>query len=250
MAGKLSEKAKMRRIVLKALANFGTVMRYYPKMIYMSKHLEKYSIEERYNYSMRVIDAVLEKWKVKINAFGTENIPDTEGLFVCANHQEKFDAVAIWASFPRQVAIVAADEACHKPIARELTRLVESQLMVKGDMKSLFDATMNITERLKAGINYMIFPEGRYTDNPAELVSFMPGCFKSPQKSEKPIQPVAIVDSYRMFDGVSKPPYNIDVHYLEPIMPEVFAGMKTKEIAELVRERIQTALDTYQTVEA
>lgn len=247
MSKKVSEKQKMRHIVYMALKNFGTVVKLYPKMIHMSKHLEKYSVEERYEYGMQVIDTVLKKWSITINAIGMENIPESDGLYICANHQDKFDVLAMWASFPRQLSIVAADEACHKPLVRELVRMIESKLLVKGDMRSMLQITLEIAERLKAGINYLIYPEGRYEDSVTELLPFMSGCFKSPQKAESPILPVAIIDSYRVFDGVSKPPYVIDVHYLEPIMPETFAGMKTKEIAELVKSRIQEAVDTFQT---
>lgn len=249
MSRKVNEKQKMRHIVYMALKNIGTVVRLYPKMIRMSKHLERYSVEERYEYGMKVIDAVLEKWSIKINAIGLENIPETDGIYICANHQDKFDVLAMWASFPRQLSIVAADEACHKPLVRELVRMIESKLLVKGDMRSMLQITLDIAERLKAGINYLIFPEGRYEEKVTELMPFMAGCFKSPQKAESPILPVAIIDSCRIFDGISKPPYNIEVHYLEPIMPEAFAGMKTKEISEMVKSRIQEAVDTFQTPE-
>ena len=35
-----------------------------------------------------------------------ENIPEKDGLYICSNHQEKFDPLAIWLSFPRQLEII------------------------------------------------------------------------------------------------------------------------------------------------
>lgn len=69
------------------------------------------------------------------------------------------------------------------------------------------------------------------------------GCFKIALKSKAPIVPVALVDSYRVFNSYHLGPVTTQVHYLEPIFYEQYGKMRTAEIAALVKQKIQEKLD-------
>ena len=58
-----------------------------------------------------------------------------------------------------------------------------------------------------------------------------------------PIVPVAMVDCFLPFDVDSIRKVTVEVHYLKPIYPEEYKDMKTVEIAKIVQERIQAAID-------
>ena len=92
----------------------------------------------------------------------------------------------------------------------------------------------------------MIFPEGGYEEEDGVLGEFHAGSFKSPQRAHCTILPVAIIDSFRIFDKGFKTTLPIQIHYLKPILPEEYEGMSTTEIAELVKKRIQEHLNIYQ----
>ena len=92
----------------------------------------------------------------------------------------------------------------------------------------------------------MIFPEGGYEENCPELSEFHPGSFKSAQRAHCPILPVALINSYRIFDKGYKTTLPIQVRYLKPIQPFEYDGMNTTQIAELVKARIQEELSKYQ----
>ena len=53
-----------------------------------------------------------------------------------------------------------------------------------------------------------------------------------------PIVPVAMLNSYQAFDTNSIRPVTVEVHFLKPIPYEEYQGMKSKEIAALVRGQI------------
>ena len=55
--------------------------------------------------------------------------------------------------------------------------------------------------------------------------------------------PVALVDSYKPFGLNSLRKVRTQVHFLAPIYYEEYAGMKTSEIAELVKSRIASVMD-------
>ena len=92
----------------------------------------------------------------------------------------------------------------------------------------------------------MIFPEGGYEEVDVKLEDFHAGSFKSAQRAHCTILPVAVIDSYKIFDNGFKTTNPIQVHYLKPINPEEYDGMTTQEIAALVKGRIQAHLDIYQ----
>ena len=234
-------------ILFKAItSNFIKIVVYYPKMVYMAFHREKYTEDQMYDYCLKMITFAIEESRLRVESYGLENIPEKDGFYICSNHQEKFDPLAIWYTFPRHVGVILDDAVTHRPFIREVCRLIKSKRLHKRNTHSVVKAYTEITKDLKAGENYMVFPEGGYEQEPGKLGEFMPGSFKSPQRAHCPILPVAIVDSYKIFDRGFHTTAPIQVHYLKPISPDEYDGMSTCEIAELVKARIQAHLDIYQ----
>lgn len=240
-------KKRSASILFKAISrNFFKIVVYYPKMVYMAFHQHKYTVDEMYAYCLKMIKFAVDTAGLRVEAFGLENIPEKDGFYICSNHQEKFDPLAIWYSFPRQVGVILDDVAVHRPFIREVCRLIRSKKLLKKSTHSVVKAYSEITSELKQGINYMVFPEGGYEEEQGKLSEFMAGSFKSPQRAHCTILPVAIIDSFRIFDRGFKTTKPIQVHYLKPIEPHEYDGMSTSEIAALVKSRIQVHLDKYQ----
>lgn len=234
-------------ILFKSISkNFINIVKCYPNMIHVANHPEKYSSDEQYETGLKLIKLLIDTCNVKVEPHGLENIPSKDGFFLCANHQEKFDPLAIWYSFPRKIGVILDDKATHRPFIREICMLIKSQKLMRKDVRSTIDSIRSITTDLKSGINYMIFPEGGYETEERQLGEFKAGSFKSPIRARCPILPVCIIDSYCIFDNGFKTTKPIQIHYLKPIMPEEFEGMSTHELAELVKSRIKEVHDVYQ----
>ena len=234
-------------ILVKSLwHNRHNIEKYYPRLIRMAWHTERYTYKERYDFAMEIIDVLLKTLNIEIETFGMENIPQEEGIFLCSNHQEKFDPLVIWKTFPQQIGVIVNDKACHRPFIGEFVKIIKSHKLIERSMRTAIRTISALTKELQSKVNYMIFPEGRYEDDFDELLPFKSGCFKSPLRAKVPVLPVAITDSYKIFEKNHKGSYKINIHYLKPIFPEEFSGMKTIELAELVRSRIQSAVREYQ----
>ncbi|MBQ8211075.1 MAG: 1-acyl-sn-glycerol-3-phosphate acyltransferase, partial [Treponema sp.] len=145
------------------------ILKYYPKMIYMANHPEKYTEDERYEYTLKLINFLLKACDVKTSVYGEENIPAEDGFLVCSNHQEKFDPLVIWKVFPRRIGVVVNDTACHRPFIREVCLLIRSLKLFQNDMHSMVDVITRLTAELTNKRNYMIFPEGWYEEDPFTL---------------------------------------------------------------------------------
>ena len=56
---------------------------------------------------------------------------------------------------------------------------------------------------------------------------------------------MAVIDSYKAFDTSSIKKLTVQIHYLKPLYYEDYKGMKTTEIAALVKERIEEIMREY-----
>jgi 1-acyl-sn-glycerol-3-phosphate acyltransferase len=72
---------------------------------------------------------------------------------------------------------------------------------------------------------------------------FHAGSFRAALKAKCPVVPMAFINSFRVLDSKGSAPVTVQLHYLEPIPYEVYGSMKTGELAELVKSRIQEVID-------
>jgi len=159
-----------------------------------------------------------------------------------SNHQGKYDMLGIVSTHDRPCAIVIDKKTTKQIMPRLYTRLVKGQKLDKKDPKQQVRAIHQVIKEIKEGRRYLIFPEGGYSDNKNNLLEFHPGSFKIPLKTKCPIIPVAIYDSYKPFTINSIRRVTTQVHYLEPIFYEQYAGMSTREISALVYDRINNKI--------
>ena len=95
---------------------------------------------------------------------------------------------------------------------------------------------------MKTGKRFILFPEGGYDHNGNHLQAFKPGAFKAAIWARMPIVPVAVVDSYKLFDFNSLKKVTTQVHFLKPLYYEDYKNLNTKEIAERVKQSITKAI--------
>ena len=82
-------------------------------------------------------------------------------------------------------------------------------------------------------------PNGNYVD------PFKPGSFKSAMKAKAPIVPVALIDSWKVFDLWSLRRVHTKVVYLEPLYYEEYKEMSSVEVCQLVYKRICKTIEEY-----
>jgi len=55
--------------------------------------------------------------------------------------------------------------------------------------------------------------------------------------------PMALVDCFKVLDQKGSAPVTVQLHYLKPIEYEEYKDLKSVEVADLVKQRIQAAID-------
>lgn len=215
-----------------------------PKMRRMAEHSERYTEEERYQLARHVIRLMKLSGKIHTRAFGMENLPKEGGYIMYPNHQGKYDALGIMYTHKLPCSVVIDKAKSQSFLVKEFIDLIHGKRLEKDNVRQSLTIINEVAKEVTSGGRYILFPEGGYEYNCKNTVTeFKAGSFKSAIKAKAPIVPVALIDSYKVFDGFNLKPVVTQVHYLKPILYQEYRNMKTKEIASMVQGRILQVID-------
>lgn len=213
------------------------------KLCYHASHVDKYTEEEHYKMLRYITYRANKGGNVIIDVHGQENIPKENGFIFFPNHQGMYDVLAIIDACPKPFSVVAKKEVANVPFLKQVFACMKAYMLDREDVRQAMEVIVNVTKEVKKGRNYLIFAEGTRSKKGNQIQDFKGGSFKSATKARCPIVPVALIDSFKPFDTNSITPVTVQVHFLEPLLYEEYKDMKTNEIAETVKERIQNKIN-------
>ena len=232
----------MKRIIWMVLMNLWYVPYGIVRLLRMSSHPERYSVEERYALIRQVDNRAIKGGRIIIDGHGLQNIPEKDGFILYPNHQGMFDMLAIFYLVKQPLSVVLKKELAGIPFLKQVFACIDALALDRSDARQGMKVILEMAEQVKNGRNYVIFPEGTRSRDGNHVHAFKGGSFKSATKAKCPIVPVALIDSYKAFDTGSIKKQKVQVHFLAPIPYEEYQGMKTTEIAEMVKERIEAKI--------
>lgn len=232
----------MKRIIMMVFRNLFLVPYMWIRLCYHASHVDKYKEEQHYELLKYITHRANKGGNVTIDAYGVENIPDENGFMFFPNHQGLYDVLAILDVCPKPFSVVAKKEIANIQFLKQVFACMKAYMIERDDIKQSLQVIINVTNEVKKGRNYLIFPEGTRSKNGNELLEFKGGSFKAATKAKCPIIPVALIDSFKPFDTNTTSQVTVQVHFLKPLYYEDYKDMNTKEIAALVRERIQSTI--------
>lgn len=233
----------MNRLALVLLKNVFHIPGLYGKLCHYAKHTDKYPEEEKYAHIQKVLGRVVTSGNVELKTFGLENIPKEGGFLLYGNHQGLFDVIALAYTCPRPIAAVLKKELKKLPLLKQIVACTKSFPMDREDVRQSLTVIQNVTEEVKKGRAYVIFPEGTRSKTGNSMREFHGGSFRAAIKGKVPVVPVAFIDCFKVLDQKGSQPLTVQIHYLPPILPEEYAGMKAAELADLVQSRIAQCID-------
>lgn len=228
----------MLRICYIIIVSLPFILVYLLRTLYIERHDDEYTEEDRYVVAKRAVSILQRNGLIHTDVFGTENLPDKGGYVMYANHQGKYDALGIISGHPKPCTVMIDDKRSHKLVTTQFITLLKGIRLDKTNMKEQLKTIMKVIEQVKEGRRIIIFPEGGYCHNRNEVHDFLPGAFKCAIKAQSPIVPVALIDSYKVFEFNSLKPVITQVHFLPPISYEEYKELTSKEIAELTKNKI------------
>lgn len=228
----------MNRIVTMVLKNLPIIPGAWIKLCRYAKNPDNYPEEVRYRHIQYILRRAVKSGNIDLQVTGQENIPQEGGFMFYANHQGMFDVLAIAATCHRPIGAVLKKELYDIPFLHQIVLCTKSFAMDREDVRQSLTVIQNVTEEVKKGRGYLIFPEGTRSKRGNEMLPFHGGSFRCATKSKCPIVPIALIDCFKVLDQKGSKPVSVQIHYLKPIPYEEYAGMKPAEVAELVKARI------------
>lgn len=232
----------MKRILLMVFRNIFLVPFMWCKLCYYASHVDKYTEEQHYKMLRFIVLRANKGGNVTIEVHGRENLPDKSGFMFFPNHQGLYDVLAIVEACPIPFSVVAKKEIKDIQFLKQVIACMKGYLMDRDDIRQSMRIIMDVTNEVKKGRNYVIFPEGTRSKEGNQVQSFKAGSFKAATKAECPIVPVALINSFKPFDTNTITPVTVQVHFLPPLLYDEYKDMKTKEIADKVQKQIQQVI--------
>ena len=233
----------MLRILLMVLRNFWRVPGAWLKLCRYAKHTDRYPEQEKYDHIRYIMNLAVKSGNIDLTVTGQDKLPEQNGFILYGNHQGMFDVVALVATFPRILGAVFKKELANIPFLKQIIACTKSFAMDREDVRQSLTVIQKVTEEVKAGRNYLIFPEGTRSKNGNVMGEFHGGSFRCAVKAKCPIVPVAFIDSFKVLDQKGCKKVGVQIHFLEPIPFEEYGHLKTVDVAQLVKDRIQQAID-------
>lgn len=177
-----------------------------------------------------------------VDIHGKENLPEKSGYVLYPNHQGMYDVLALVEASPVPIAVVAKKEVENIQFLKQVFACTKSFMMDRENVRQSLKVIASVTEEVKKGRNYVIFPEGTRSKNGNTVGEFKGGSFKAAMNAKAPIVPVALIDCFKPFDSNTIKKVKVQVHFLKPMYHEEYKGMKSTEIAAKVQKEIQETI--------
>ena len=234
----------MKRILFMIFRNIFIFPYLYIKLVILGKG-EKYTEEQRYRHIRKITEHANKGGRVVIECYGAENLPAENGYMLYPNHQGMYDVLTIIATHEKPFSVVMKKELQNIFMLDKVFIGLRALAIDREDIRQSMEVIKETARQVSEGRNFLIFAEGTRSKQGNTVGEFKGGSFKAAYKARCPIVPVALVDAYVPFDIPSIKKVTVKVEYLKPIPYEKYKDMKTTELAKMVQEQIQRAINSH-----
>ena len=182
---------------------------------------------------------------VKIKASGVEKVPDDGKFLFVGNHISSYDPmVALWTLRKKNLAFVSKKENLQIKFGGKYIRKSGCVGLDRDNNREAVKAINAAAKNITDGVCAMgIYPEGFVNKTGEGLLPFRNGSFKIAKKAKVPIV-IGVVNNTRSIDkNRFRRRTEIRFNIIEVIPYEKIADLKTREISEMVYDKIYNALE-------
>ena len=186
------------------------------------------------------IEALIQLVLVRLHTKGLENTPkDGRFLLVC-NHLFIADPGIVLHCFRKsQLAFLTKKENYSLPFIGAFMHKILCQPIDRENDRQALKSIIKCIQLIKEDkVSVCAFPEG-YTSKDGRVHPFRPGVFKIAQKTGVPIVVCTIQNTREIFKNLRHLRHtDVELHLVEVIPPESYAGMNTVALSDMVYEKM------------
>ncbi|MEN9347674.1 MAG: 1-acyl-sn-glycerol-3-phosphate acyltransferase [Bacteroidota bacterium] len=176
---------------------------------------------------------------VRLTVEGLEHVDHQTAHIYVANHESQMDITVIVRAVTLPLFFVAKKELAKVPVLGWYISAMNMIFIDRKDREKAMESMRKATERIKAGLNVITFPEGTRSKT-GELMVFKKGSFVIAKDGEVGIIPIAIKGTRAVLPSGAflLKPGKVTVKIGRPIHPSEFKDLTSEQLAELARTRI------------
>ncbi|MDF2594379.1 MAG: 1-acyl-sn-glycerol-3-phosphate acyltransferase [Clostridia bacterium] len=231
------------KVINAMLISYISTIRERKKYSYGNKNYDKLE-SRRYIYALaqKLARSMLKAGNVTVEVQGMENLPKKGPVLYVANHKSIFDIVVLVSLINDPCIYIGKKEVAKMPIVGKWFDALGCIYIDREDIRQSLTAIISGINELKDGQSVVIFPEGTRTSS-KEIKDFKEGSFKLATKTKVPIVPIALQDTYKIFEekkGVKKAKVYVNIG--EVIYQEQLGQEEKKKLPQYVQSIIETLL--------
>ncbi len=192
-----------------------------------------------YRANMNVyIEFLMNVLRVQVLATGLEKTPKEGRFLLVCNHQQMADPGIILHFFKKsQLAFVSKKENEKLPLINKFLHKTMCQSLERENDRQGLRVVLKCIQMIKDDlVSVAVFPEG-YTTKDGKIRHFRPGAFKIAQRTQVPIVVCTINGTMPLFHNLKTwSATRAELHLVDVIQPEDYAGKSTAEIGDMVYE--------------
>lgn len=236
------KKRNMFRLYYSIVSRFFHALYYLKQMRKIIKE-DGLNFKEKYDYGQVVINVINKSGHIYPKVYGEEHL-NNSGTLYCVNHQGRYDGLGVLTALKDYPCSFLADKSrVNFPFFYELCVMLDSEYVDRSNMRELVYTMKRMAERLKKGNSFIVFIEGKYGNNGNTLQEFQTGVLHPAYESKANITPVVLYDSYKVYSKSSLKKIYPEVHFLKPITYEEYKDLDKRELAEVLKSKMQEKLD-------
>lgn len=174
--------------------------------------------------------------QIRIHKTGMEKVPTKGRFLLVCNHISDADPVVLLHCFRKsQLAFITKRENCSMFLVGKIMHKLLCQPVNRENDREALKTILKCIQLIKDDeVNIAVFPEG-YIHDDRKLHHFRHGVFKIAIKTGVPIVVCTLKNTLQIFENMPKlKPTDVQLHLLDVISPEQYAGMTTVELGEKI----------------
>ena len=191
-----------------------------------------------------VIQAALPVLRIRTKVTGMEKMPKEGRFLLVSNHCDNSDPILLLRAFAKyQLAFVSKQENSDMFVIGPMMHKIQCQLINRENDREALKTILNCIRMIKEDkASIAVFPEG-YTSRDHKFHTFRSGVFKIARKANVPVVVCTITNTHKVLGNLKRlKPTHIDLHLVDVITPEAYAGMTTVELGNLIHEKMAADL--------
>ncbi|MEN9819566.1 MAG: hypothetical protein RL379_344 [Bacillota bacterium] len=207
----------------------------------------------RYTRLRKIIHGLYKTLRIQLYVGHSEITKDKGPYFIVCNHHSMLDPFLLIYLFEHPVRFIAKKEVRKLFLFGDATASIDALFInrksVRSQLKQLDVMKQSLIQK---DTHWLVFPEAtRNTQYSNPMLPFKAGTFKQAMEAKATILPMVTYGFFRPLDPkIDWKKYPVQVDFLDKITPEMYEGKSTVEIADLVRNLMQSRSDQMRLLDA